>query len=83
MKLATRGGFTGDNPPHRQVFAELLQAQAPRLRSGQAVGLGAAKDRIDDVGREAGQAEHAADVGVFLRSCGRMAGSSAASPGTG
>ena len=43
-------------PPHRQVLPQLLQAQA--------VGFVAAQDRLDDVGREADQAQHSSDVGV-------------------
>ena len=40
-------------PPDRQVLPDLLQAQA--------VSFIATEDRLDDVRREAGQAEHAAD----------------------
>lgn len=43
-------------PSYRQVLTQLLQAQA--------VGFVATEDRLDDVRREAGQAEHAADVGA-------------------
>ena len=43
-------------PQHRKIPPQLLQAHAIRLV--------AAQDRLDDVGREAGQAQHAADVGA-------------------
>ena len=43
-------------PPYWQVLPQLLQAEP--------VGFVATEDRFDDVRREAGQAEHAADVGA-------------------
>ena len=43
-------------PPHRQVFAEVFQAQAG--------GFVAAEDGFDDIRREAGPAEHSPDVGA-------------------
>ena len=49
-------------PPHREVLPQLLQAEA--------VGLVATQDGLDDVGREAGEPQHSADVGAidaFLR----------------
>ncbi len=43
-------------PLHRQVLPQLFQAQT--------VGFVAVQDRLDDVRREAGQTQHAADVGA-------------------
>jgi len=44
-------------PPHRQVVPELLQAEA--------IGFIATEDRLDDVGRKAGQAKHSGFVFDF------------------
>ncbi len=52
-------------PPHRQVFPQLLEAQA--------VGFVAAQDRLDELRREAGQAQHAPGVGaVYVVGVGQI-----------
>lgn len=56
LVLSIRESTSLVSPQHRQVLPQLLQTQA--------VGFVTAQDHVDNVRREASQAEHASDVGA-------------------